>query len=100
MPSRLDPLLLAHPDQPARLRADLLASAIEEVLRYASPVQQGSAPRHTPGGACGQTVEPNQIVVNWLGSANHDEQVFSNLPIHPSIVFRAVTKLPMRLVAE
>jgi cytochrome P450 len=146
--------LLAHPDQLARVRAqpDLLASAIEEVLRYASPVQLDPRLATRRVELHGHTLEPGQIVVNWLGSANHDEQVFPDaerfdvgrsenrhlafgfgthyclganlarleaqvavaallartrsfercdaapLPLHPSIVFRGVTTLPLRLV--
>jgi cytochrome P450 len=148
--------LLAHPDQLARLRAvpDLLLSAIEEVLRYASPVQLDPRCATRRVEVHGHTIEPRHIVVNWLGSANHDERVFAEperfdigrgenrhlafgfgthyclganlarleaqvavgallartrsferldaapLPIHPSIVFRAVTRLPLRLVAK
>ena len=148
--------LLAHPDQLARLRAepDLLPSAIEEVLRYASPVQLDPRRATRRVELHGHTIEPAHIVVNWLGSANHDEEIFREperfdigrnenrhlafgfgthyclganlarleaqvavaallartrsfervdatpLPIHPSIVFRAVTKLPLRLVAK
>jgi len=148
--------LLAHPEQLARLRAapDLLPSAIEEVLRYASPVQLDPRCATRRVELHGHTIEPQHIVVNWLGSANHDEQMFPEperfdigrsenrhlafgfgthyclganlarleaqvavgallgrtrsfervddapLPIHPSIVFRAVTTLPLRLLAK
>ncbi len=148
--------MLAHPDQLARLRAqpDLLESAVEEVLRYSSPVQLDPRCATRPVEIAGQRVEAGQIVVNWLGSANHDERVFREaerfdigrsenrhlafgfgthyclganlarleaqvalaalvarsrsfertddapLPLHPSIVFRGVTRLPLRLVAK
>jgi len=146
--------LLAHPEAAARLRREpqLIASAVEEVLRYSSPVQLDPrfAKRRVEVG--GYVVEAGQIVVNWLGSANHDEAVFTDaerfditrqdnhhlafgfgphyclganlarleaqvalqallsrtraferigegpLPLHPSIVFRGVTQLPVRLI--
>ncbi|HVO25973.1 MAG TPA: cytochrome P450 [Candidatus Margulisiibacteriota bacterium] len=148
--------LLAHPDQLDRLREEpgLLPSAVEEVLRYSSPVQLDPRRATCRVQLDGHGIEPGQIVVNWLGSANHDEQVFpdaerfdigrtenrhlafgfgthyclganlarleaqvalaalltrtrsferldaSLLPIHPSIVFRGVTRLPLHLVAK
>ena len=147
--------LLEHPDAVARLRADpeLTAAAVEEVLRYSSPVQLDPRRATRAVELHGHRIEAGQIVVNWLGSANHDERVFTDperfditrsenrhlafgfgthyclganlarleaqvalrtllararsfertdddpLPLHPSIVFRAVTELPLRLVA-
>jgi len=146
--------LLAHPDQLARLRREpgLTDAAIEEVLRYSSPVQMD--PRYSTRRVevCGHTIEAGQFVVCWIGSANRDEEIFIDperfdiaregnrhlafgfgthyclganlarleaqvalrallartrsfertdtaaLPLHPSIVFRGVTSLPMRLV--
>ncbi len=144
--------LLAHPDALARLRAEpeLVPSAIEEVLRYSSPVQMDPR-RATRGRAARRTIETGELVVCWIGSANRDEDVFREpdrfdiaradnhhlafgfgphyclganlarleaqiaiatllsrtrsfartddapLPLHPSIVFRGVTKLPVRL---
>jgi cytochrome P450 len=145
--------LLAHPDQLARLRAapDLVPSAIEEVLRYSSPVQLDPRRATRPVTVYGERLEAGQVVINWLGSANHDEREFPEperfdigradnrhlafgfgphyclganlarleaqvalrtlltrtrtfarsddvpLPLHPSIVFRGVTRLPLRL---
>jgi cytochrome P450 len=146
--------LLAHPDELRRLRADpvLVESAVEEVLRHSSPVQLDPRRATRRVELHGHTIEANQVVVSWIGSANHDEAVFSNperfdigrednrhlafgfgphyclganlarleaqvalhvllartsafertddrlLPLHPSIVFRGVTELPLRLV--
>jgi cytochrome P450 len=146
--------LLDHPDQLARLRAqpELTASAIEEVLRHSSPVQLDPRRATRSVELRGRTINAQQIVVNWIGSANRDEDVFPDaesfdiarednhhlafgfgphyclganlarleahvalrallartrtferaddapLPLHPSIVFRGVTKLPLRLV--
>ncbi|HTY16100.1 MAG TPA: cytochrome P450 [Myxococcota bacterium] len=145
--------LLAHPDAEKRLRDDprQLPAAIDEVLRFASPVQfdPRCARRRVELG--GVVIEPDDFVLCWLGSANRDERVFERpdvfdigrernphlafgfgphyclganlarleaqvaigellartrglervgaeeLPLHPSPVFRAVTKLPVRL---
>ncbi len=145
--------LLAHPAQLARLREhpDLIPSAVEEVLRYSSPVQLDPRRATRRVELHGHTIEAGQIVINWLGSANHDDAVFTDperfditrddnrhlafgygthyclganlarleaqvalhallkrtrsfertddalLPLHPSIVFRGVTALPLRL---
>lgn len=145
--------LLAHPDQLQRLRAqpDLIESAVDEVLRYSSPVQLDPRCAKRRVELHGHTIEPGRIVVTWIGSANRDEDVFEQadrfdvgrgdnrhiafgfgphyclganlarletqvalrvllqrtrsfartddalLPLHQSIVFRAVTSLPVRL---
>ncbi len=147
--------LLAHPDALAalRVRPELLPDAVEEVLRYSSPVQMDPRRAARPTEIRGQRFEPGQIVLSWLGSANRDEAVFERpdafdiarrdnrhlafgfgphyclgaslaaleaqvalrvllartrsfrrvddapLPLHPSIVFRAVTSLPLELEA-
>jgi cytochrome P450 len=67
--------LLAHPDQLARLRADpsLLASAIEEVLRFSSPVQFDPRRATRDVELRGHKIERDDIVLCWLGSANRDE---------------------------
>jgi len=146
--------LLAHPDQLARLRAepDRIESAVEEILRYSSPVQMDPRCATRRVELHGHTIEAGQFVVSWLGSANRDEEVFPDgerfdiarednrhiafgygthyclganlarleaqvalrtllsrtrafertddapLPLHPSIVFRGVTALPLRLI--
>ena len=145
--------LLAHPDEEQRVRAEpeLLPRAIEEVLRFASPVQ--FAPRRATRAAelQGVAVREDDVLLCWIGSANRDETVFASperfdvardpnphlsfgfgihyciganlarlearvaleallrrtrsielageepLPLHPSPVFRAVTRLPVRL---
>ena len=145
--------LVAWPEEQARLRADaaLLPRAIEEVLRFASPVQ--FAPRRATQAAelQGVAIRENDMLLCWIGSANRDETLFAEperfdvardpnphlslgfgihycvganlarlearvalsallrrtrrielaseevLPLHPSPVFRAVTRLPVRL---
>jgi len=147
--------LLAHPGELKRLRDDpgLLPSAIEEVLRFASPVQFDPRRATRPLALHGVEIRENDFVLCWLGSANRDESSFEHpatfditreknphlafgfgthyclganlarlearvaigallartrrferrgdelLPLHPSPVFRAVTQLPLRLVA-
>ena len=145
--------LLAHPGELKRLREDtaLLPTAIEEVLRFSSPVQfdPRRATRDLELG--GHRVREDDVVLCWLASANRDEAVFERadvfdigrpkgphlalgfgvhyclganlarlearvalgtllertrsfertdadeLPLHSSLVFRGVTKLPLRL---
>jgi cytochrome P450 len=70
--------LLDHPEELLRLRANpaLLASAIEETLRYRSPVQFffRCAPRDLDLG--GHAIRQGQMVAAYIGSANRDETVF------------------------
>ena len=145
--------LLAHPESLEELRGDraLLPDAVEEVLRFSSPVQMDPrrVTRATEIG--GVPVAQNQFVIGWIGSANRDEDVFERpdvfdirrknnrhlafgfgphyclgaslasletrvavdtllartrsfrrigdapLPLHPSIVFRGVRSLPVRV---
>ncbi len=145
--------LLEHPAELARLRAEraLLPSAVEEVLRYSSPVQMDPRRATRDLELHGQRIAADQLVVCWLGAANRDAEVFPEperfdvgrgdnrhlafgfgphyclganlarieaqvalaalldrtraferaddapLPLHPSIVFRGVTRLPLRL---
>jgi cytochrome P450 len=71
---------LEHPDQLARLHAtpELLPSAIEEVLRYRSPVQW--MPRATPREVTlrGQVIPAGKLVLPMIGSANRDPKQFPN----------------------
>ena len=71
---------LEHPDQLARLRAapDLLPSAIEEVLRYRSPLQW--MPRATTQNVemHGQVIPAGKLVLAVIGSANRDPRQFAD----------------------
>ena len=144
--------LLAHPDALAALRTDpaLLPTAMEEILRWASPVQMDPRVAARDVEVCGTTIPAGDFVLCWLGSANRDEAVFESpetfdirrernhlsfgfgphyclgaslatleaviamrvllartrsfrrtddapLPMHPSIVFRGVRRLPLAL---
>jgi cytochrome P450 len=70
--------LLAHPAALAELRADhaLVPGAIEEVLRFASPVQMDPRRATRATMVQGVTVAAEEFVLCWLGSANRDEAVF------------------------
>ncbi len=67
-----------RPDQMDEVRRnpELLPGAIEEVLRYRSPVQsmfRTAAQDVTLGG---QRLHEDDFVIAWIGSANHDESIF------------------------
>ena len=70
--------LLRHPDQAALLRSspDLDAGAIEELLRYDSPVQFSRRIALEPFEVAGFSVEPGEIVMTGLGAANRDPEKF------------------------
>jgi cytochrome P450 len=73
--------LLAHPDQADRLRAEpfLAIPAVEELLRYDSPVQMLSG-RSAPGDLtiAGLDLSDGQQVLAMVGAANRDAAVFSD----------------------
>ncbi|MNX75930.1 Biotin biosynthesis cytochrome P450 [compost metagenome] len=71
--------LLAHPEALARLQFErgLLPSALEEVLRYRSPVRAVSRVALAEVRLEGQRIEAGQRIVVNLSSANRDERVFS-----------------------
>lgn len=70
--------LLHHPDQLEKLRADasLIPTAIEELLRYESPIQYTS--RLAPGDIVlgGKTIRERQAVIAVMGAANRDPERF------------------------
>jgi cytochrome P450 len=70
--------LTADPDQFAQLRADrrLLASAIEEVLRYRSPVQWVMRIATREVELHGQVLPQGAKVLAMIGSANRDPRQF------------------------
>jgi cytochrome P450 len=71
--------LLTHPDQLARLRADpaLLPTAIEELMRFDSPLQLFERTATEDVEIGGVTVPAGQKIAALLGSANHDPAVFA-----------------------
>ena len=70
--------LLEHPDQLQRLRENpqLLNSAVEEILRWTSPVTHMARRAMCDTEVGGQPIEQGQIVAMWYPSANRDEDVF------------------------
>ena len=70
--------LLEHPRELARLRADmnLLPSAIEEVLRFRSPVQAVFRATRREVEMHGQTIPARKLVLAMVGSANRDPAAF------------------------
>ena len=67
--------LLSNRDQYERLVADpaLDAPAVEELLRYDSPVQLSRRIAMTEIDVGGETVDAGEMILTLLGSANHDE---------------------------
>jgi cytochrome P450 len=70
--------LLEHPDALARLRAEpaLLPAAIDEVMRFTSPVQTDPRRAIREVELHGVTVRPDEMVLCWLASAGRDADVF------------------------
>jgi cytochrome P450 len=70
--------LLDHPQEMARLRAriELLPSAIEEVLRYRSPVQWMFRATRRDVQLDGTTIPAKKLILTVIGSANRDPRVF------------------------
>ncbi|HTN87038.1 MAG TPA: cytochrome P450 [Sorangium sp.] len=70
--------LLDHPSELARLRASpaLWPSAIEEVLRYRSPVQAVFRTPRRDVEVHGQPIPAGKLVLAMIGSANRDPKVF------------------------
>ena len=73
-------LLLNHPDQLAHLRSvpDLWPNAIEEVLRYDSPVQLTARTALEDIDIAGTTIRAGRTVALLLGGANRDPSVFTD----------------------
>ncbi|QWF77818.1 cytochrome P450 [Amycolatopsis sp. CA-230715] len=73
-------LLLDHPEQLAALRADPSgwANAVEEVLRYDSPVQVTLRVASEDIDLAGQRLPQGRAVITMLGGANRDPAVFSD----------------------
>jgi cytochrome P450 len=73
-------LLLIHPGQLARLRdnPDLWAGAVEEILRFDSPVQMTARTAHYDVEIAGQHIAAGEMIVLLLGGANRDPGVFTD----------------------
>ena len=72
--------LLRHPDQAERVPHDpsLLPGAVEEALRYDSPLQRTFRVATEPFDLAGQEIQHGQIVAMMLGAANRDPAQFPN----------------------
>ena len=74
-------LLFDHPDQRAKLMSNVdghLATAIEEMLRFSSPVSHFKRTVMEDTTIRGQHIKAGERVVMFYGSANRDEEVFAN----------------------
>jgi cytochrome P450 len=72
--------LLRNPDQLVRLRTEpkLVPAAVEELLRFDSPVQFTSRLLKGDITIGGKTLRSGQVVLLLLGAANHDSEQFTS----------------------
>jgi cholest-4-en-3-one 26-monooxygenase len=72
--------LLEHPDQLEKVRAnrELLPGAVEEMLRWASPVMHFRRTATADVEIGGQQIKRGDKVVIWYIAANYDDTVFEN----------------------
>ncbi|MBU6245866.1 MAG: cytochrome P450 [Actinomycetales bacterium] len=72
--------LIANPDAVALLRAqpELIPWAVEEFLRYASPVYHFRRTARVDTELNGRRIKAGDKVVVWFASGNRDEQVFED----------------------
>ena len=72
--------LLKHPDQLDRLRRDptLIESAVDELLRFDSPVQWVSRVGGERLELSGVTLPPGAVLLGSIGSANRDDRQFAD----------------------
>lgn len=71
--------LEGHPDQLARIRADLrtnVPKAAEEIIRYCAPAQWFMRTAHKPVTVAGQQIKPGQRAFYLVASALRDEREF------------------------
>ncbi len=75
--------LLEHPDQRDRLLADpsLLPSAVEEMLRWVSPVMHFRRTATCDTEIRGQKIRENDKIVMFYPSANRDEEIFPDADV-------------------
>jgi cytochrome P450 len=70
--------LIRHPQEMARLRANpvLMRTAVEEALRWTSPIAHVRREATRDFELRGQKIRQGDWVVVWIASANRDEEVF------------------------
>jgi pimeloyl-[acyl-carrier protein] synthase len=70
--------LLRHPEELERLRSEpaLIGSAVEELLRFDSPVQRTARITNAEVEVGGKTLPPGAFVVTAIGAANRDPRHF------------------------
>jgi cytochrome P450 len=73
-------VLCEHPAERARLQADpsLMDSAVEEILRWTSPLHHMSRLTVSDVEVGGQLIRAGERVLMWYPSANRDEDVFED----------------------
>ncbi len=73
-------LLVEHPDQRERLRAEptLWPNAVDEILRFDSPVQRTGRIAQRDTEVAGVPVPAGRPVMTLLGGANRDPEVFAD----------------------
>jgi len=71
---------LEHPDQWERLRADrsLMPTAVEEILRWSSPLAHMMRTATRDVEIRGQQIKAGERVILWYPSANRDEEIFAD----------------------
>ena len=76
--------LLAHPDQVAQLAADpdgLMTGAVEEMLRWVSPIKNMARTATRDVELAGEQIRAGQEILLLYPSANRDETVFENADV-------------------
>lgn len=73
-------VLCEHPDQKAKLIADmsLMDSAVEEILRWVSPLHHMARTATADAEIRGQRIRAGDRLLMWYPSANRDEEVFED----------------------
>ena len=72
--------LIQHPGECARLIADptLMPAAIEEILRWSSPITHIARTATRDTELAGKTIRKGDLIALWLPSGNRDEQIFDD----------------------
>jgi len=73
-------VLLQHPEELSRLRdqPEMIRSAVEELLRYESPIQYSGRILKDDMEVCGVRLRQGDVIAFMLGAANRDPQQFKD----------------------